>query len=180
MSGTLLTTIAVSISLIFVFGYLRKQAGKRFEADEKGMISLRAPLLFSVVGYLTMIMGLSFFGLLIYTGETGLWPVLASFAFFFIMGYIGLYTVLHGMNYQVRFDEEKFEVVSPFKKVKSMSWSQVAKGKFHPVWHTIKFTGENGEQIKVNHQTAGIYQFLYKLHEKTGLTPGMIGIPQED
>lgn len=172
-----LTVVSVSVSMVLFFAFLRIVGRRKMEPDEQGKVTLYVPGAFSILGYLLILLGCFFIAWLFITGEMNVWTVLGSSVFFLLFGLWGRYLLMHVKNYRVRFDEEKLEVSSARKKIKSMQWEEIQTAKFHPVLHTIKFTAHDGEKIRVHCQLTGIDQFLYKLYEKTGLTPATIGIP---
>ena len=77
-----LTVVAVSISIVLFYAFLRIVGGKKIEPDEQGKVTLYVPGAFSIVGYLLILLGCFFIALLFITGEIDAWTVLGNFRFF--------------------------------------------------------------------------------------------------
>lgn len=160
---------ALTVPLVaWAVGAIGKLRSVAVEPDANGMITLRLPFIFIIVGWVGVAISAVFIGgtLLHLNDRFGALIGLGGAVFFLPMG-VNLLQLGH--NHTVAFNDERLEVTDRKGRMEQLRWSDLIDGRFSLYRKMFVFECGDLRQVRVNPALVGMDLFFAKLQAHTPL-----------
>lgn len=157
-----------------VYALLAKPGQRAPEVDAAGVVRLRMPKIYLIMGWVCIGLGL--------VGTVGMaisaaveadappWFMAVLIALVFAaMGAGGIFLLKAYANHAVSFDESTLSVTNDFGRTERMTWADLSGGEVKNKARILVLHARDGRKVKVNPHLIGSEALLRALQQKTSL-----------
>jgi hypothetical protein len=162
----------ITVIVLLMLGYLKKNASKNFKT-ENGQLILRMNKLYAVLAVILFITGLFIVILIIATHESFFIAVF----FFLIFCVSGLICWIYYKNHQVTFNDKMMTVRNFSGKITSIQWKAIHNISFNLYTGLIHIIDTSRTHVKIHSHLVGLVSFIKIMEEKTSWRATKLKIP---
>ncbi len=167
MSINLIGSVLISLITGIILWYSETKSNERQKKEITGRYSLKANLVYKIVGIICIIIGMILVNVMILNWNEAIMFIAPIVALMFLIP--GIVIIMFYYNYRVEFDESRI-IVSSWKGVKkTLYWNALIKIKFI---RSIKclYIMSNAKRTLINQDSIGFINFIEMMELKTDYT----------